>query len=51
MQLKSLAKGRFQGIWQQDDALVEKTLRAYLNETCLIAEESISSGRVKQLNS
>lgn len=38
MQLKSLAKGRFQGIWQQDDALVEKTLRAYLNETCLIAE-------------
>ena len=39
MQLKPLAKGRFQHIWQQDDAFIEKIFNGLLSETQIINED------------
>lgn len=38
MQIKPLTKGRFHNIWQQDDAIIEKTFRELLSETQIIPE-------------
>ena len=39
MQIKPLTKGRFQHIWRQDDAFIEKIFRELLSETQLIHED------------